>query len=137
MSIVFSVLFEKTWLWLTFVTFSLLFNTLCPLIRCTLFQTSLSKVFLFYWLHFRHNMSLSFSPIQFPPCLPPSSHCCICWRFFFLVDINEWNLSYKVWNYLHLQVNSLESFTSQSFNYICQEKIIADDYASVNYKLRR
>ena len=33
---------------------------------------------------------------------------------------------------LHLKVNSLESFTSQSFNYICQEKIIADDYASVN-----
>ena len=36
---------------------------------------------------------------------------------------------------LHLKVNSLESFTSQSFNYICQEKIIADDYASVNYAL--
>ena len=33
---------------------------------------------------------------------------------------------------LHLKVNSVESFTSQSFNYICQEKIIADDYASVN-----
>ena len=28
---------------------------------------------------------------------PPSSHCCIYWRFFFLVDINEWNLLYKVW----------------------------------------
>ena len=33
---------------------------------------------------------------------------------------------------LHLKVNSLESFTSQSFNYICQEKIMVDDYGSVN-----
>ena len=33
---------------------------------------------------------------------------------------------------LNLKVNGLESFTSQSFNHICQEKIIADDYASVN-----
>ena len=84
------------------VTFSLSFNTLlCPLIRCTLFQTSLSifpvNVFLFHWLQFRHKMSSSFSSIQFHPVYPllsPSSHCCICWRFFFLVYINEWNLSY-------------------------------------------
>ena len=34
---------------------------------------------------------------------------------------------------LHLKVYSLESFASQSFNYICQEKIIADDYASNSY----
>ena len=34
---------------------------------------------------------------------------------------------------LHLKVNNLGSFTSQSFNQICQEKIIADDYASVNW----
>ena len=33
---------------------------------------------------------------------------------------------------LHLKGNSLESYTSPLFNYICQEKIIADDYASVN-----
>ena len=33
----------------------------------------------------------------FTPFFPPSSHCCIYWRFFFLVDINEWNLLHKVW----------------------------------------
>ena len=33
---------------------------------------------------------------------------------------------------LHLKVNNLESFRSYSFDYSCQEKVIADDYASVN-----
>ena len=46
-SIVFSLIFKKSKFWLTFVTFPLLFNTLCPLIRCTLFQTSLSTFFFF------------------------------------------------------------------------------------------
>ena len=31
---------------------------------------------------------------------PPSSHCCIFSRFFFLVVISERNLLYNVWNYI-------------------------------------
>ena len=39
---------------------------------------------------------------RFIPFFPPSSHCCICWRFFFLwkANINEWHLLHKVWNYI-------------------------------------
>ena len=65
---------------------------LCPLIRCTLFQTSLSTFFFSIDCTFDTRCSFFQSNpifILFTTFFPPSSHCCICWRFFFLVDINE------------------------------------------------
>ena len=67
-SIVFSLIFKK----LNCDLLSLLFPfCLTPCVHWYAPDLSFS-VFLFHWSHFRHKMSPSFSPIQFPPCLPPS-----------------------------------------------------------------
>ena len=120
-SIDFSLLFWKNLLWLTFVTFSLLFNTLCPLIRCTLFQTSLSSFFFSIHCTFDTRCPPSFSPIQFPPSLPfhfPLVHIVVFVGVFLPGGYKRMKFVIQSMK-LHFKVNSLESFTSQSFNYIC------------------
>ena len=82
-------------------------------------------------------MSPPFSPIQFPPCLPasvPLVHIVVFVAMFLPGGYKRMKFIVQSMK-LHLKVNSLESFTSQSFNYICQEKIIADDCPSLNQAL--